>query len=155
MNPLQLVMIAINGLSVLTNNPLIGGGSNLKLQEASKLLSLLGELVTRGEEGYEELKAFAATIEAMVEENRAPTPEEWAALKARSDAAHDVIQEARRRAEAELAEEEEEEELDLTELTDEELDALAETHGVDTDEAEDREELEALVAAAIAASKEE
>jgi len=105
MNPIQLIMIAINGLSVLTNNPALSGGSSLKLQEASELLSLLGELLTRGEEGYRELVAFADTISAMVEENRAPTPAEWETLKARSDAASDVIQRARQQAEAEEAQE--------------------------------------------------
>jgi len=104
MNPLQLIMVVINGLSVLTNNPALGGGSSLKLQEASELLSLLSELVTRGEEGYRELVEFANTISTMVEENRAPTPAEWDTLKARSDAASDVIQNARRRAEQEEAE---------------------------------------------------
>ncbi len=104
MNPFQLILTALQGLSLLTNNPALGGGSNLRLEEASELLGLLSEIVARGEEGYEELKAFADTIEAMASENRAPTPVEWSALKARSDAAHDIIQDARRRAEAEEAE---------------------------------------------------
>jgi len=100
MNPLQWILIAINGISTLTNNPAIAG-SNLKLAEASDLLAFLGELISRGEEGYRELKIFADTIGQMVVENRGPTPEEWSTMKSRSDAASDVIQEARRRAEAE------------------------------------------------------
>jgi hypothetical protein len=91
---LDLVLVAIKGLSLVTNNPALGGGSSLKLQEASELLSLLGELASRGKEGQKELKAFTATIEEMVANNRAPTVEEWEALRARSDAAHAVIQEA-------------------------------------------------------------
>lgn len=101
MNPLQLVLIAVRGLSLLTNNPALGGGSNLKLQQTSKLLDFLGELLERGDEAHTELKEFAETIQRMVDENRQPTPTEWAALQARSDAAHDVIQDARRRAEEE------------------------------------------------------
>ena len=103
MNPIQLAMIAINGLSVLTNNPAIGGGSNLKLQEASRLLGLLGELLSRGDEGHRELKKFAKEIEQMAAENRSPTPAEWDTLKARSDSAHATIQEAAAAAEAEEA----------------------------------------------------
>ena len=100
MNPIQLILIAIRGISVLTSNPALGGGSNVKLQEASKLLSFFGELLERGDEAHTELKEFAETIKRMADENRAPTPTEWKALQDRSDAAHDVIQEARRRAEA-------------------------------------------------------
>jgi len=102
MNPLQWILVAINGISTLTNNPAIAG-SNLKLAEASDLLAFLGELISRGEEGYRELKMFADTIQQMVVENRGPTPEEWSTMKSRSDAASDVIQDARRRAEAEEA----------------------------------------------------
>jgi len=106
MTPLQLIMVALNGLSVLVNNPAIGG-SNLKFQEASELLSILSLLITRGEEGYEDLKAFAEEIQKMVDENRGPTPTEWKTMRARSDVAHETIQKARRAAEArqELADE--------------------------------------------------
>lgn len=103
MNPLQLVLIAIRGLSVLTNNPALGGGSNVKLQEASKLLDFLGELIERGDEAHTELKEFADSVKEMADNNRAPTPAEWQALADRSQAAHDIIQEARRQAEAEEA----------------------------------------------------
>jgi outer membrane biosynthesis protein TonB len=103
MNPIQLILIAIRGLSILTSNPALSGGANVKLQEASKLLGFFGELLERGDEAHTELKAFAETIKAMADEGRAPTAAEWASLKERSDAAHDVIQAARRRAEEEEA----------------------------------------------------
>ena len=103
MNPIQLILIAIRGLSVLTNNPALGGGSSVKLQEASKLLDFLGELVERGDEANTELKEFAETIKDMAEQGRAPNRAEWQALQDRSNAAHDVIQAARRAAEAEEA----------------------------------------------------
>lgn len=103
MNPIQLILIAIRGLSVITNNPALGGGSMIKLQETSKLLDFFGEILERGDEAHTELKEFAEIIKAMAAEGRAPTGAEWASLKERSDAAHDVIQEARRRAEEEEA----------------------------------------------------
>jgi outer membrane biosynthesis protein TonB len=103
MNPIQLILIAIRGLSVITNNPALGGGSMVKLSEASKLLNFFGEILERGDEAHTELKEFAETIKSMAEEGRAPTAAEWTSLQERSDAAHDVIQEARRRAEEEEA----------------------------------------------------
>lgn len=103
MNPIQLILIALRGLSVITNNPALGGGSSIRLQETSKLLDFFAELLERGDEAHTELKEFAEVIKDMAEKGRAPSTAEWAALKERSDAAHDVIQAARRRAEEEEA----------------------------------------------------
>ena len=103
MNPIQLVLVALRGLSVLTNNPALSGGSRLRIQEASKLIDFLAELLERGDEAHQELKEFAESVKKMADENRAPTPAEWQALADRSQAAHDIIQEARRRAEEEEA----------------------------------------------------
>lgn len=103
MNPIQLILIALRGLSVLTSNPALGGGSSVKLQETSKLLEFLGELLERGDEAHTELKEFADSIKTMAAEGRAPTPSEWKALQDRSEAAHNIIQEAAREAEAEEA----------------------------------------------------
>ena len=94
MNIIQLILVAIRGVSVLTNNPALGGGSNLKVQEASELLAMLGELLERGDEAHTELKEFTEVIQKMAEGNRAPTPTEWQTLRDRSDAAHDTIQKA-------------------------------------------------------------
>lgn len=94
MSIIQLALIAIRGLSAVTNNPILGGGSSVKLKEASELLSMLGELLERGKEGSEELKEFTGMIEKMAKEGRSPTPTEWQTLKDRSDAAHNVIQKA-------------------------------------------------------------
>jgi len=94
MNIIQLILVAVRGISVLTNNPALGGGSNVKLQEASELLALLGELLERGDEAHTELKEFAEVVESMAKENRAPTPTEWQTLRDRSDAAHSIIQKA-------------------------------------------------------------
>lgn len=56
------------------------------------LLLAAASLIERGEAGATELEALTAQIEAMIEANRDPTPEEWAALHARSDAAHAILQ---------------------------------------------------------------
>lgn len=103
MNPIQLILMAIRGLSIVVDNPALGGGSSVKFQEASKLLDFLGEILERGDEAHTELKEFAEMVKDMAEKGRAPSSAEWDALKERSDAAHDVIQAARRRAEEEEA----------------------------------------------------
>ncbi len=48
---------------------------------ASLLLQVL-DLAIVGALTYERAKALQATIKAMVDEKRDPTPEEWAALRA-------------------------------------------------------------------------
>ncbi len=116
MGIIELVLVAIKGLSVVMNNPALGGGSSVRMQEASELLSLLGELLTRGDEAHEELVAFTKVVEEMAAKGRQPTTAEWDTLRGRSDAAHDVIQAA-----AAAAGEEETEQVFLEELTKTEL----------------------------------
>jgi hypothetical protein len=60
MGILELALVAIKGLSVVLNNPALGGGSSVKMQDASELLALLGELLTRGDAAHDELVAFTA-----------------------------------------------------------------------------------------------
>ena len=103
MNVIQLILAALQGLSSVMLNPNVQGGNGKRMKDAANLLGILTELLARGDEAHEELKAFAEVIQRMADEKRNPTPEEWATLRARSDAAHDVIQAA-----AEEAEEEEE-----------------------------------------------
>ena len=103
MNAITMILAAIQGLSSVMSNPLIAGGNAKRMKDAAGLLGILGELISRGEEAHEELEAFAEVIQRMADEKRNPTAEEWATLKKRSDAAHDVIQAAA----AEAAEEEE------------------------------------------------
>jgi hypothetical protein len=38
MGILELALVAIKGLSVVLNNPALGGGSSVKMQDASELL---------------------------------------------------------------------------------------------------------------------
>lgn len=126
MGIIELALVAIKGLSVVLNNPALGGGSSVKLQDASELLALLGELLTRGDAAHDELVAFTKAVEAMAKEGRAPTKAEWDTLRKRSDAAHSIIQEAA----AAAAAEEETEQVFLDELTKAELVALAAEEGV-------------------------
>lgn len=164
MGILELVLVAIRGLSVITNNPALGGGSSLKMKEASDFLALLGELVERGDEAHDELVEFTGIIEKMVEENRGPNREELQTLRDRSDAAHDVIQDAAAEIEAEeKAKEEEEQRLkdeaeaeeqrlkeealkeDLARLSDEDLQFSVDALGIVLTEGMERAEIEALV----------
>lgn len=161
---LELVLVAIRGLSLVTSNPALGGGTSVRMQEASELLSLLGELVERGDEAHEELTEFTKVIEAMAEEGRNPTPAEWQTLRDRSDAAHSTIQDAvaeiEAKEEAEAAEKQrlkdeiEANELrvredalkeDLARLSDEDLQFSVDALGIVLTEGMERAEIEALV----------
>jgi len=125
MGIVELALVAIKGLSVVLNNPALGGGSSVKLDQASELLALLGELLTRGDEAHDELVAFTKVVEGMAAEGRQPNKVEWDALRGRSDAAHSIIQEA-----AAAIEEEETEQVFLEELTKAELLEQAERDGI-------------------------
>ena len=46
MGIIELALVAIKGLSVVMNNPALGGGSSVRMKDASDLLALLGELLT-------------------------------------------------------------------------------------------------------------
>ena len=88
----ELLAIAVAGLRTVLANPLLGGDSSVKMQEASELLGMLSDIITQGDDALDELREFTATITAMAEEGRDPTPAEWQALRERSDAAHDRLQ---------------------------------------------------------------
>lgn len=124
MGIIELALVAIKGLSVVLNNPAVGGKSSVQFQDASELLALLGELLTRGDEAHDELVAFTKVVEGMAAQGRQPTRAEWDTLRGRSDAAHDIIQEAA------AATEEETEQVFLEELTKAELLTLAAEEGV-------------------------
>lgn len=55
-------------------------------------LGAVAALIEGGEEASEELHALTDQIKGMVADGRNPSEEEWASLKARSDAAHAVLQ---------------------------------------------------------------
>jgi outer membrane biosynthesis protein TonB len=110
MDPISLALLAINGLSTILSNPALGGGSSVKLGQASELLGILGALISQGDDALDDLKAFTETIEEMAAKGRAPTAGEWDVMRARSDDAHERLQAAKE----ELLAEEEPEEPEVT-----------------------------------------
>jgi hypothetical protein len=56
------------------------------------VLNTVALLVERGESGARELAALTDQMRQMVDAGRAPTPAEFNALRARSDAAHAALQ---------------------------------------------------------------
>jgi hypothetical protein len=106
MDPITLILLTLQSLAVVTQNPALGGGSSLKLNEVSNLLNLLATFVLAGKAGEEHLQAFADTVAKMRDEHRAPTPNEWADLTARRDAAHQRLQDLKPELEAQAAAEE-------------------------------------------------
>lgn len=55
------------------------------------VLQLVSVAIEAGVNGHEELTKLQAQIEDMVLQGREPTKAEWAELKLRSQAAHDVL----------------------------------------------------------------
>lgn len=94
MDALAIITVALRGISLLASNPGLGGQGSATVREVAELTSMLASLTGAGEAGLTELKAFAEEVDGIAKANRAPTPEEWARLRARSDSAHDRIQAA-------------------------------------------------------------
>jgi hypothetical protein len=109
MDPISLALLAINGLSTILSNPALGGGSSVKLGQASELLGILGALISQGDDALDDLKDFTSLIEEMAAKGRAPSAGEWDVMRARSDDAHARLQAAK---EELLGEEESEETVD-------------------------------------------
>jgi len=85
---LELITTLLRALSSVAADPGLGArGAAIKA-----VLDLAAFAIERGTEGADQLKALVADLQAMVAEGRDPTPEEWSALKLRSDAAHAAIQ---------------------------------------------------------------
>lgn len=95
MGAIELAILAISGLRAVMNNPALGGGSSVRLDQASELLGILGTLLQEGDEALDDLKEFTETIESMVEQGRPPSRAEWDILRRRSDDAHARLQAAK------------------------------------------------------------
>jgi hypothetical protein len=95
MDPISLIILAVNGMRTVLNNPALGGGSSVKLDQASELLGILGVLISQGDDAIDDLKAFTATIQSMAASGRAPSRVEWDILRGRSDDAHARLQAAK------------------------------------------------------------
>lgn len=111
MGVVELILLGVRSVATLLNNPNIGG-SNVKVNEAAELLGLLATLVEEGDDALDDLKEFTDSVKAMVEQNRGPTPTEWANLRARQQSAHDRLQAVKEELEGEEEEETEEPEPD-------------------------------------------
>lgn len=131
MDPISMILLALNGMRTVLANPAIGGGSSVKMGEASELLGLLGMLIAEGDDAYDDLKAFTAVIQEMADRGRGPTPTEWEGIRLRSDDAHARLQAVK----AELLGEEEEEEPEVP--------ATEPTAEVETPASEDNDDPEA------------
>ena len=95
MDPISLILLAVNGIRTVINNPALGGGSSVKFDEASELLGILGTLIGQGADGVDDLKKFAEIIESMAAQGRAPNSAEWDIMRGRSDDAHATLQAAK------------------------------------------------------------
>ncbi len=95
MDPISLILFAVNGIRTVINNPALGGGSSVKFDEASELLGILGVLISQCADGVDDLKKFSEIIESMAAQGRAPSSAEWDIMRGRSDDAHARLQAAK------------------------------------------------------------
>lgn len=94
MDLLDKIALTLRTLQVIVMNPALGGGSSVDRKGYVELIGMLAQFVERGEEGREDLVAFAETIQQMADEGRPPNRAEWEDLRSRSQAASDIIQDA-------------------------------------------------------------
>lgn len=80
----------LRALGLLATDPAWG----TKGEAIARFLALGALALERGEAGRADLEKLAAHIDTMVAQGREPTEGEWADLRARSDAAHAILQEA-------------------------------------------------------------
>lgn len=86
MNILTLISTLLRLLSS------VPASSSFLTPHIDSILSAIASLVDAGEAGITELQALTEHIKAMAASGQDPTPEDWASLKMRSDAAHALIQ---------------------------------------------------------------
>ncbi len=88
----MLITTALRSLGIVLNNPLLGGGSSQKVDEAAELLQVLATLIEQGDDAYDDLKEFTEMVRQMAAEGRGPTRIELAGLRERKSVAHDRLQ---------------------------------------------------------------
>lgn len=76
-------------LRVLASVP---ASSSFLTPHLDTILSAVASLIDAGEAGASELQALTAHIKSMAASGTDPTADDWMVLKARSDAAHTIIQ---------------------------------------------------------------
>lgn len=94
MNAFLLVSAILQALALAGRNPALG----FDAAKYADLLEFLARLVERGHAATDELRKLRTEVEAMVMEGRAPTADEMASWKARSDSAHAALQALKDRA---------------------------------------------------------
>lgn len=85
---MQLIIVLLRTLASIAADETLGS----KGRAIKSVLDLAAVALERGEEGAEQFRELVAQVQAMVAGDRDPTPEEWDALKLRSDKAHATIQ---------------------------------------------------------------
>jgi hypothetical protein len=105
MDPISLILLTVQSLGVVLHNPALGGGSSVKFDQAASILGMLASLIMAGKEGEKGLIELAHMVQSMKDENRGPTPSEWATLVARQNAAHEQLQALKPELEAEVEQE--------------------------------------------------
>lgn len=83
---IQALLSALGAVAMTPAGAALGG--------VGSILNFAASLIGQGEAGMVELQKLTDEVKAMVAAGRDPTDEEFAALKARSDAAHAAIQAA-------------------------------------------------------------
>lgn len=82
MNPIDIIMLVIRGISTLTHNRALGGGG-ISSDRTAFLLETLAVLIEGGAATWADLKAFSKEIEALVATNGEPSRGQWDAMIAR------------------------------------------------------------------------
>lgn len=90
MNVLALIATLLETLG--TAVPGLASGQSALAGILDTVLVTAASLIRAGEAGSAELQALTAHIQAMVNSGTDPTEDDWNTLKARSDAAHTLIQ---------------------------------------------------------------
>lgn len=88
MNAFILISGILQTLALVARNPALGFDAG----RYADLLEFLSRLVQRGNSALDELRALRADVEGILEQGRAPTDDEIARWKQRSDAAHEGLQ---------------------------------------------------------------
>lgn len=85
----QSLVLVPDLLRVLAAAP---ASSSFLTPSIDSILNSIAAFIEQGEAGAAGLQALNDHIKAMVSAQRDPTADEWAELKARSDAAHAILQ---------------------------------------------------------------
>lgn len=82
-----ILLAVLRSLATVAGDPALG----LRGNSIASALQLIALAIEAGSNGKEELEKLQLQVAEMVSNRREPTKDEWAELKARSDAAHDAL----------------------------------------------------------------